>query len=158
MGSNMNQAALIESKGDGTHTIIIHLNLSPPNSVVEPQTSIKELNGNELRHEERLSNGHEKEDAGVTGEAFYAPVDDPPPSRFELKCHPNAESICIELDEFFATYWPWPDEHARQKFIASDVNRRACWALPLVRDDRVVNSVKVNTLLFLLDGKHLRYH
>ena len=28
----------------------------------------------------------------------------------------------------------------------------ACMALPLVRDDRILVAVKVNTLLFLLDG------
>lgn len=102
-------------------------------------------------HEEKpLTNGHTN---GHVQKALYTPQDAPPPSRFDVKCHPRADEVCAELDAFFATYWPWEDERARQKFLAADTNRWACWALPLVRDDRLLLSVKVNTLLFLLDGK-----
>lgn len=168
----MNGTVVNESTWEGIHTIIIHLSLPRTNAVVRSQTSINEspdvepyqektvtndngpyqekpgTNDNEPYQEKPVTNGHVQK-------PLYTPEEQPPPSRFELRCHPRADQVCAELDAFFATYWPWSNEQARQKFIAADTNRWACWSLPLVRDDRIVNAVKVNTLLFLLDGELL---
>lgn len=82
----------------------------------------------------------------------YVPEDIPPPTSFAIKCHPKADQVCAELDEYFFKNWPWTDKAAGQKFLRSETNRWACLALPNARDDRIYDSVRVNTLLFLLDG------
>ncbi|KAL8860535.1 MAG: hypothetical protein Q9198_010569, partial [Flavoplaca austrocitrina] len=81
----------------------------------------------------------------------YLPEDIPPPTSFGIKCHPKADQVCAELDEYFFKNWPWEDKAAGQKFLRSETNRWACLALPNARDDRIYDSVRVNTLLFLLD-------
>ncbi|KAI4268137.1 MAG: hypothetical protein LQ337_008024, partial [Flavoplaca oasis] len=81
----------------------------------------------------------------------YVPEDIPPPTSFGIKCHPKADQVCAELDEYFFKNWPWEDKAAGQKFLRSETNRWACLALPNARDDRIYDSVRVNTLLFLLD-------
>ncbi|KAL8730354.1 MAG: hypothetical protein Q9166_004119 [cf. Caloplaca sp. 2 TL-2023] len=81
----------------------------------------------------------------------YVPEDKPPPTIFPIKCHPKADQVCAELDEYFFKYWPWKDKATAQKFLRSETNRWACLALPNARDDRIYDSVRVNTLLFLLD-------
>lgn len=165
MAPGMNSTIVDESTWEGIHTVIVHLSLPRPNAIVASQTSIDDSHDiephergrpqelQELDHEKPATNGHATN--GLVKAPLYVPEDHPPPSRFDLKCHPRADEVCAELDAFFATYWPWPNEKARQKFLDSDTNRWACWSLPLVRDDRVLDSVKVNTLLFLLDGKKL---
>ena len=82
----------------------------------------------------------------------YIPHNKPPPTVFAIKCYPKADEVCRELDSFFLKHWPFKDQKERNRFFASQTNRWACYALPLVRDDRIIDSVKVNTLLFLLDG------
>ncbi|KAL8728360.1 MAG: hypothetical protein Q9181_005370 [Wetmoreana brouardii] len=81
----------------------------------------------------------------------YVPEDIPPPTIFPIKCHPKANEVCAELDEYFYTNWPWKDEATGQKFLRSETNRWACLALPNAKDDRIKDAVRVNTLLFLLD-------
>lgn len=148
MASTTNGVAVTEFKSHGVHNIVVHINFSERDGKEIRQASVDGANGSESCRG-RPSTG------SVTATALYTPEDKPPSSRFEVKCHRRADEVCTELDAFFATHWPWPDEQARQKFIAADTNRWACWALPLVRDDRMLDSVKVNTLLFLLDGKRL---
>ena len=82
----------------------------------------------------------------------YVPADKPPPTIFAIRCHPKADQVCAELDEYFFKNWPWKDKATAQQFLRSETNRWACLALPNARDDRILDSVRVNTLLFLLDG------
>lgn len=176
MAPSFNQTIVDESTSDGVHTIIIHLSLPRPQGIAASQTSIHESHDvlephqgvpvagtcpkkpvTEFRNENPTTEIYDEKpvtDGNTNGhpqKALYTPDDLPPPSRFQPKCHPRADEVCAELDAFFATYWPWENEKARQKFIAADTNRWACWSFPLVRDDRIVNAVKVDTLLFLLD-------
>lgn len=103
-------------------------------------------------HDKALTNGIDKPlTNGHMERSLYKPDSQPLPSRFDLKCHPRVREVCAELDEFFGTYWPWENEAARREFLDSDTNEWGCWAMPLLRDDRVVDTVRVNTLLFLLD-------
>ncbi|KAL8675549.1 MAG: hypothetical protein Q9168_000061 [Polycauliona sp. 1 TL-2023] len=81
----------------------------------------------------------------------YVPKDLPPPTIFAIKCHPKADQVCAELDEYFFKNWPWKSEAEGQKFLRSETNRWGCLALPNALDDRIYDSVRVNTLLFLLD-------
>ena len=174
MAPNMNATIVDESTWEGIHTVIIHLSLPRPNAIVASQTSMddtldiepQEHQGlQEPQEHQRLQEPQElhREKPAMNGFAtnghvkkpLYTPDDQPPPTRLEVACHPRADEVCAELDAFFGTYWPWPNEKARQQFIATDTNRWGCWSLPWVRDDRIVNSVRVNTLLFLLDGKKL---
>ncbi|KAL8815828.1 MAG: hypothetical protein Q9223_005076 [Gallowayella weberi] len=81
----------------------------------------------------------------------YVPDDKPPPTIFTIKCHPKTDEVCAELDDYFYKNWPWKDQADADKFLRTETNRWACLAIPNARDDRVLDSVKVNTLLFLLD-------
>lgn len=87
-----------------------------------------------------------------TQDNYYQPTNNASSTRFAAKCHPDADAICAELDAFLAQNWPWANDRAREEFLKTDCNRWACWALPLARSDRILDTVKVNTLLFLLDG------
>ena len=161
----MNATIVDESTWEGIHTVIVHLSLPRPNAIVASQTSIDDTHDIEPQErqepqevqdvpvEKPLMNGSATN--GHVQKPLYTPDNQPPTTRFEVALHPRVEEVCSELDAFFATYWPWPSEKARQKFIAAEVNKWGCWSLPLVRDDRVMDCVKVNTLLFLLDGKKL---
>ncbi|KAL9627195.1 MAG: hypothetical protein Q9204_006739, partial [Flavoplaca sp. TL-2023a] len=44
----------------------------------------------------------------------YVPEDIPPPTSFGIKCHPKADQVCPELDEYFFKNWPWEDKAAGQ--------------------------------------------
>ncbi|MCJ1479457.1 hypothetical protein MMC13_008143 [Lambiella insularis] len=132
-----------ESKTNG-YTITIHLEGIQTNGSKGDLPVTNGLLKTDTTKDRQSTNGYTKDD-------LYSPVNNPPPTRLATKCHPLADEICAELDGFFAQHWPWENEHARQKFLAADVNRWACWALPLARNDRILDAVKVNTLLFLLD-------
>lgn len=82
----------------------------------------------------------------------YQPVDDAYSTRFATKCHPDAAAVRAELDAFFGEHWPWPSDNAREKFLEADLHGFVCWAYPFARSDRIVDSAKVMTLFFLLDG------
>ncbi|KAL8792089.1 MAG: hypothetical protein Q9195_005344 [Heterodermia aff. obscurata] len=157
----MNATIVDESTWEGIHTVIVHLSFPHPKAIVASQTSIDDthdMEPQELQEPQESLDSHPEKPV-VNGSAtngnvrkpLYTPDDQPYASRFEVASHPRADEVCAELDAFFATYWPWPNEKARQKFLATDTNRWGCWSLPLVKDDRIVDSVKVNTLLFLLD-------
>ncbi|KAL8676385.1 MAG: hypothetical protein Q9186_007081, partial [Xanthomendoza sp. 1 TL-2023] len=81
----------------------------------------------------------------------YVPDDKPPPTIFRIKCHPKADEICAELDDYFYKNWPWKDKATAEQFLRSETNRWACLAIPHAWDDRIYDAVKVDTLLFLLD-------
>ena len=148
MVSIMNGSTVSEIHTNGAHTIVIYLNgvHTDKSNVSHSFSNVPSTNG--LHSERPLTNGSKHCE-------FYTPNSNPPPTRFAAKCHPRADEVCTELDAFFSEHWPWENERARVKFLAADTNRWACWALPLAKDDRILDSVKVNTLLFLLDGKLL---
>ena len=50
-------------------------------------------------------------------------------------------------------HWPFKTQKERNRFFTSQTNRWACYAFPMADDDRILDTVKANTLLFLLDGK-----
>ncbi|KAL8950081.1 MAG: hypothetical protein Q9222_003865 [Ikaeria aurantiellina] len=81
----------------------------------------------------------------------YKQVDIPPPTMFPIKGHPQTDEVCAQLDDYFYKNWPWKDEATGQKFLRSETNKWTCLALPNARDDRIYDSVRVVTLLFLLD-------
>ena len=83
----------------------------------------------------------------------YVPSNKPPLTNFDVQCHPRADAVCAELDSFFMKHWPFKSQKERNRFFTSQTNRWACYAFPMADDDRLVDTVKVNTLLFLLDGK-----
>ena len=83
---------------------------------------------------------------------FYQPQDVPGSTRFPVKCHPQTDKVCEELNKYFCEHWPWRNERERELFLTAELNKWACMALPFVNDDRIVDAVKVNTLLFLFDG------
>ena len=83
---------------------------------------------------------------------FYQRQDIPGSTRFPVKCHPQADKVCEELDNLFYEHWPWRNEPERDLFFKAEHNKWACMTLPLVKDDRIVDAVKANTLIFLLDG------
>ena len=86
----------------------------------------------------------------------YVRCNKPPPTIFEVRCHPRADAVCAELDSFFMKHWPFKSQKERNRFFTSQTNRWACLAFPTADDDRLLDTIKVNTLLFLLDGKPAR--
>lgn len=86
----------------------------------------------------------------------YVPCNKPPPTIFDIQCHPRADAVCAELDSFYMKHWPFKGQKERNRFFTSQTNRWACLAFPTADDDRLLDTVKVNTLLFLLDGKSTR--
>lgn len=87
----------------------------------------------------------------------YVPCNKPPPTIFDIQCHPRADAVCAELDSFFMKHWPFKYQKDRNRFFTSQTNRWGCLAFPMADDDRLLDTVKVNTLLFLLDGKSARW-
>lgn len=149
MASITHRSTVSESqKNGGVHTIVIHLNGLHMGSSDGCPSSGNVSNMKDFQSERLTTNGS-------IDREFYTPQNDPPLSRLATKCHPRADQVCTELDAFFSKHWPWENERARAKFLATDTNRWACWVLPLAKDDRIFDSVKVNTLFFLLDGKLL---
>ena len=82
----------------------------------------------------------------------YVPCNKPPPTIFDIQCHPRADAVCAELDSLFMKHWPFKTQKERNRFFTSQTNRWACYAFPMADDDRILDTVKANTLLFLLDG------
>ncbi|KAL8753316.1 MAG: hypothetical protein Q9199_005139 [Rusavskia elegans] len=82
----------------------------------------------------------------------YHPVDSAYLTRFEAKCHPDADAVCSEVDAFFTEHWPWPSESARKAFLETECARWICWVYPYAKKDRIVVVTKVGVLFFLLDG------
>ena len=87
----------------------------------------------------------------------YVPSDKPPPTIFDIRCHPQADTVCAELDSFFVKHWPFKSQKERERFLTSQINRFACLVFPMADDDRLLDMVKLNTLLFLLDGKFISW-
>ena len=88
--------------------------------------------------------------------APYVPEDEPPPTIFEIKLHPEWKKVCDQLDDYFVKNWPaFNTKKAKDAFVASETNKWSCWAMPHVRSDRLYDSVRVTTLLFLLDGEFI---
>jgi len=83
----------------------------------------------------------------------YRAQDRPPPTILENKCHPAADDLCKRLDNFFLEHWPFESQHEKDIFVTAQLNRWACYAMPEAKSDRVYDSCRVNTLLFLLDGE-----
>lgn len=83
--------------------------------------------------------------------SLYLPNDDPGLTRFAVKCHPRADEICAELDNFYLENWPFENETERQSFVSSKITRWACLAVPLAADDRIYDLAKLQALFFLLD-------
>ena len=147
MTSIKNSSTMSESKTNGVHSIVITLNGVHVDGSCECHASDKGHDTKDSPPEKLLTNGSKREP--------YTPNNLPPPTRFAVKCHPRADEVCSELDDFFSKHWPWENEQAREKFVVSDTNRWACWALPLAKDDRILDATKLLTLFFLLDGKFL---
>ena len=82
----------------------------------------------------------------------YVPCNKPPRTIFDIQCHPRADAVCAELDSFYMQHWPFKTQRDRDRFFTSQTNRWACYAFPMADDDRLLDTVRVNTLLFLLDG------
>lgn len=87
----------------------------------------------------------------------YVPCNKSPPTIFDIQCHPRADAVCAELDSFFMKHWPFKNQKDRNRFFTSQTNRWGCLAFPMADDDRLLDTVKVNTLLFLLDGNSARW-
>ncbi|KAL8781084.1 MAG: hypothetical protein Q9213_006166 [Squamulea squamosa] len=141
----MNEVIMSQSPANGVHTIDVHLNGITMDRSNGSHYSINDAKTKELHEEKLIPNSSKYHE-------LYIPDDKPPLSRFAAKCHPQADEVCEEIDAFFSKHWPWENEQARNKFLAADHSRWTCWAIPLAKADRILSSVKVTTLFFLLDG------
>ena len=74
-------------------------------------------------------------------------------TRFETRCHPNADAVCAEVDAFFTEHWPWPSDAVRDSFLKTEAARWPCWAYPYAKNERIVDATKLVVLFYLLDGR-----
>ena len=77
----------------------------------------------------------------------------PPLSLFEPICHPRMESVTKQVDGYFLQHWDFPNERAREKFVAAGFSRVTCLYFPKSLDDRIHFACRLLTVLFLIDGK-----
>ena len=77
----------------------------------------------------------------------------PPPSLFEPICHPLVDSVTKQVDGYFLQHWDFPNERAREKFVAAGFSRVTCLYFPKSLDDRIHFACRLLTVLFLIDGK-----
>lgn len=76
----------------------------------------------------------------------------PPPSILKAECHPLEPYITEEVDHYFITNWPFPNDDAKEKFRAAGFSRVTCCYFPEALEDRIIFACKLLTLLFLIDG------
>jgi hypothetical protein len=82
----------------------------------------------------------------------------PTNSRFEFKCHRLVDEASKEVNDCFLERWAFPDARSRKRFVAASFPNVTCMYFPLSRDDKIEYGCRLITLLFLIDGMHLRIH
>lgn len=76
-----------------------------------------------------------------------------PPSSLTAEIHPLHEEVTAEVDGYFLQHWPFPNEKARQKYVAAGFPRVTCLYFPRALNDRIHFACRLLTLLFLVDGR-----
>ncbi|KAF4806476.1 Aristolochene synthase [Colletotrichum siamense] len=56
-------------------------------------------------------------------------------------CHPLVDPVTVEVDAWFLDSWPFPDDKARQKFVAAEFSK----------NDRIAFACRLLAILFLID-------
>ncbi|RYP46148.1 hypothetical protein DL768_007623 [Monosporascus sp. mg162] len=74
-----------------------------------------------------------------------------PSSRWTAEIHPREREVSDEVNGYFLEHWPFPNEKARKKFVASGFPRATCFTFPRALDDRIHFVCRLLTLLFLVD-------
>ncbi|KAK7042880.1 Aristolochene synthase in complex with 12,13 Difluorofarnesyl diphosphate, partial [Favolaschia claudopus] len=74
-----------------------------------------------------------------------------PPTMFIPKVHSLREEITQDVNTFFLTHWPFPNEKARKKIVESDFCYALCATWPESLDDRMRHACRLVTLIFLID-------
>ncbi|KAF0316844.1 aristolochene synthase [Colletotrichum asianum] len=64
-----------------------------------------------------------------------------PLSAWAPICHPLVDPVTVEVDAWFLDSWPFPDDKARQKFLAAELSR----------NDRIAFACCLLAILFLID-------
>ena len=82
----------------------------------------------------------------------YQPQDNHGSTRFPVIYHPQTDKVCEEVDKLFLENWPWRNDREREIFPTADYNKWTCMCLPFVKNDRMLDIVKVNTWFILIDG------
>ncbi|KAF4830998.1 Aristolochene synthase [Colletotrichum siamense] len=75
-----------------------------------------------------------------------------PLSAWAPICHPLVDPVTVEVDAWFLDSWPFPDDKARQKFVAAEFSRVTCLYFPLAKNDRIAFACRLLAILFLIDG------
>ncbi|KAF4862223.1 Aristolochene synthase [Colletotrichum siamense] len=74
-----------------------------------------------------------------------------PLSAWAPICHPLVDPVTVEVDAWFLDSWPFPDDKARQKFIAAEFSRVTCLYFPLAKNDSIAFACRLLAILFLID-------
>ncbi|ROW10603.1 hypothetical protein VMCG_01901 [Cytospora schulzeri] len=74
-----------------------------------------------------------------------------PPSNLTAQIHPLHEEVTAEVDGYFLQQWPFPNEKARKKFLATGFSQVTCLCFPQALNDRIHFVCRLSTLLFLVD-------
>ncbi|XEV01651.1 hypothetical protein FSHL1_006938 [Fusarium sambucinum] len=72
-------------------------------------------------------------------------------SRFVPRIHPLEKEVSEEVNKYFLDNWPFPNDLAKQKFVAAGFSRVTCYYYPVALDDRITLACRLLTLLFLID-------
>ncbi|KAF5006789.1 hypothetical protein FDECE_6843 [Fusarium decemcellulare] len=81
----------------------------------------------------------------------YDPRDSTPAARFIPRIHPREAEVSVEVNGYFLKHWPFPNDKARQKFVAAGFSRVTCYYYPLALNERIAFACRLLTLLFLID-------
>jgi aristolochene synthase len=93
----------------------------------------------------------------INGPYKLIPTEIPTKHLQEAQSHPRMNEVVKEVDDYFLRNWPFPDDNARDKFLAAGFSRVTCLYFPNALDDRIHFACRLLTVLFLVDGKHDPY-
>lgn len=75
--------------------------------------------------------------------------------RWVAECHPREPEVTAEVNAYFLQHWPFPNDKARQKFVAAGYPRLTCFYIPRALDDRIHLACRMLTIGFLIDGEFM---
>ncbi|POR38210.1 Aristolochene synthase [Tolypocladium paradoxum] len=72
-------------------------------------------------------------------------------SLFTPRIHALGEALCQLENAYFVDIWPFASAEQRQSFVDMDLPRCTAMMFPEALDSRILVSMRLNTLFFLLD-------
>ena len=80
----------------------------------------------------------------------------PLPSSLTPLCHPLVKTLTRQVNDWISSSGHFKSEKEKKRYVGHETARVACLLYPRALDDRLIYACKLITVLFLLDGRHLR--